>query len=723
MSLSVNSQQAGEWIFPPSTTIAANGYLLIKCNGSTPASTNAGSLNTGESLDGDSGGVYLFNAAGQLVDSVSYGFQVDDLSIGISGGQWRLLSAPTPGAVNAAALTLATNTVLRLNEWMADPADGADWFEIYNTSNRPVDLSTISLTDDPSIVGQSQFIPAPLSFIGAGGFVKWVADADAGQGRNHVNFALDARGESLLVYSVNGASYSLVDAVAYGVQSPNVSQGSLPDGADTVVDFPGSASPGSSNYRLLENVLINEALAHTDPPLEDAIEFYNPTASAVNVGGWYLSNSQDDRQKYQIPAGTTIPAGGYAVIYEYQFNNGTSNAFTLNSAHGDEVWLSAATAGVETGYRATVAFGASFNGVSFGRVPTSTGVDFVPLSQRTFGVDNPSTLAQFRTGTGLTNSGPAISPVVINEIMYNPPEAGAGSTEFIELLNGSGTTVPLYDTAHTTNHWKLGGGVDYTFPDGVSLAADASLLVVNFDPVIDPTALTAFRAFYSISPSVPVYGPYSGKLDNGGDTIELLQPDNPQQAPNPDAGFVPYVIVDRVSYTDELPWPTGAVDGGGLSLHRTGAGVYGNEPLNWFAAAPNPGTADSTTLDTDGDGIPDAAERLMGLNPADPTDAALDPDGDGMSNLQEYLAGTDRLDPNSKLKLDQITVAGNITISFQAISNRTYSVLYNNSLTNSVWLKLTNVPAQSASQKMSVVDPQGGIQARFYRLVTPAIVP
>jgi hypothetical protein len=41
MSLSVNSPQAGEWIFPTGTTIAANCYLLIKCDGATPAATNA----------------------------------------------------------------------------------------------------------------------------------------------------------------------------------------------------------------------------------------------------------------------------------------------------------------------------------------------------------------------------------------------------------------------------------------------------------------------------------------------------------------------------------------------------------------------------------------------------------------------------------------------------------------------------------------------------------
>jgi Immunoglobulin domain len=86
-----------------------------------------------------------------------------------------------------------------------------------------------------------------------------------------------------------------------------------------------------------------------------------------------------------------------------------------------------------------------------------------------------------------------------------------------------------------------------------------------------------------------VVGPYRGKLDNAGDDIELYKPDAPQ--PAPDAGFVPYILVDRVNYQDSAPWPAGAVDGGGLSLQRRNSAQYGNDPVNWVASAPTPGSA------------------------------------------------------------------------------------------------------------------------------------
>src|SRR6185436_4764386 len=148
-------------------------------------------------------------------------------------------------------------------------------------------------------------------------------------------------------------------------------------------------SPEASNYLPLPNVVVNEVLTHTDLPLEDAIELFNPSSNSVALGGWFISNAQTDFKKYRIPNGTSIAGGGYKVFYEYQCNGTNATPFTLNSAHGDQVLLSEADgSGNLTGYRAQVAFGAARNGVSFGRVQTSTGVDFAPLKNRTFGVDS-----------------------------------------------------------------------------------------------------------------------------------------------------------------------------------------------------------------------------------------------------------------------------------------------------------------------------------------------
>ena len=42
---------------------------------------------------------------------------------------------------------------------------------------------------------------------------------------------------------------------------------------------------------------------------EDWFELYNPGAVAVDIGGWWLSNRAGNPMKWQVPAGTVIPAG------------------------------------------------------------------------------------------------------------------------------------------------------------------------------------------------------------------------------------------------------------------------------------------------------------------------------------------------------------------------------------------------------------------------------
>jgi hypothetical protein len=594
MSLSVDELQPGQWIFPSNTIIAANGYLVLWCDGGRAASTNVETyMNVGRSLDGESGGVYLFSSSGQLLNSIEYGFQIDDQSIGRSGLQWRLLASPTPGSTNAAPASLGAATSLRINEWLTQPVNGDDWFELYNTVALPVEMSGLYLTDDLSLVGTNKFRIPALSFIGGNGWVKFVADGNTVNGFNHVNFSLEAKGESLRIYS---PTFTVIDSVYFGRQTPGVSAGRLPDGApipQVAINFPNSATPGDANYVAVENALINEVLTHTSPPLEDAIELFNPTTLPASIGGWYLSNSRSNFKKYRIPDGTTLQAGGFAVFYENQFNNPGlgSDAFSLSSSRGEELWLSEADgAGNLSGRRTRAQFGAQTNGVSFGRFATRLGVDFVAMSQRTFGVDNPASLTDFRMGTGLSNAYPKVGPVVINELMYNPAATNSSDDEYIELHNFGGSAVPLYDTAYPSNTWRLANAVEFTFPTNVNLAAGGYLLVVGFDPSASPATLASFRSKYGLSPSVPIYGPYHGRLDNDDETVELYKPDVPE------AGFVPSVLVEHIHYADRPPWPSGAVDGGGLSLQRRTVSAYGNDPINWAASSPTPGAANSAGI-------------------------------------------------------------------------------------------------------------------------------
>ncbi|HEU0012015.1 MAG TPA: lamin tail domain-containing protein, partial [Verrucomicrobiae bacterium] len=684
-----DSPGAPKFIFPAGAQMMPDSYLRIWCDGLAAASVSPGlSMNCGFSISAQGGGLYLFGTNGQIMNFVEYGVQVADQSIGLSGGQWRLLAAPTPAGANAAPATLGPPSALRINEWMANPARGNDWFELFNSNAQPVDLAGLYLTDDPSITGLNRFQIAPLSFVGAKGFVRFTADGDPSQGKDHVSFNLDAFGETLRLYASNG---TMIDSVDFGFQPLGVSQGRLPDGATSFVTFLTSPTPGEPNYLPLSTVAISEVLSHTDPPLEDAVELANSSGADVDIGGWFLSDSLANLKKYRFANGTSVGANGFRVFYEYQFganvDPGALVPFTFDSARGDLAILSQVDgSGNLTGYRSQFKFGASSNGVSFGRVLTSVGEELAAASGRSFGSDSPATLAQFRSGAGSNNPPPLIGPVVINELMFHPVsgEVENEDEEFVELCNLTTNAVRLYDASFPSNRWRLAGGVDFVFPSSTMMPSRSYLLVVAFDPQLNPAALANFRAKYGVPQTVPIRGPYSGKLDNAGDIVELFRPDAPQMS-GPDAGYVPQICVDRVEYDDASPWPAGA-DGTGASLQRRRPNRYGNEPLSWKAEPPTagrPNVPGSTYTDADADGLPDDWETGHGLSSSNIADADADPDGDGRSSLDEYFDGTDpqlassRLDtPVITMQPQNATAPGGTTTNFSVSASGTAPLRY-----------------------------------------------
>jgi hypothetical protein len=132
----------------------------------------------------------------------------------------------------------------------------------------------------------------------------------------------------------------------------------------------------------------------------------------------------------------------------------------------------------------------------------------------------------------------------------------------------------------------------------------------------------------------------------------------------------------------------------------------------------NLGNATIVTLaDSDGDGIPDVWESAYAAN-----STALDPfgdlDGDGFLNWKEYVAGTDPTNALSYLKVDSLVTSPGAVVSFQAVSNRTYTVQFNHAPGVNPWSKLADVIALATNRVESIPDPASTTN-RFYRIVTP----
>jgi hypothetical protein len=234
MSLSYSASVPRAWVAPAGTVVPAGGYLVIQCDAALPASAT----NTGFGLGASGGGLYLFHnlaASGGLRDSVVWGNQLPDLAIGrIPNGSGAFaLTLPTRGALNTGAATGSLGAVC-VNEWLASPASGADWIELYNTSALPVLIGGNYLTD--TLTNKTKHLIPPLSFIGGDGTTPWLSYwADNSTAPGHVNFALSAGGEAVGLFNAAGLQ---IDAVSFGAQTSGVSEGNYPDGSATILAMP-----------------------------------------------------------------------------------------------------------------------------------------------------------------------------------------------------------------------------------------------------------------------------------------------------------------------------------------------------------------------------------------------------------------------------------------------------------------------------------------------------
>ncbi len=400
---------------------------------------------------------------------------------------------------------------------------------------------------------------------------------------------------------------------------------------------PGTAGAASA----IGGVVVNEVLTSTTPPLVDAIELRNLAAYPVDVTGWYLTDDPADPRKYRIPTTPALAPGEFLVVDEGQFNPtpGAHPSFSLSS-FGDQVYLFSADApGNLTGYSHGFAFDGARDGVSYGRHVNSVGEEqLTPQIERTLGAEN---------------AGPALSPVVLSEIHFHPPMP---EDEFVELRNLTAEPVPLHDPTHPTNTWNV-SGLSFTFPTNISIAPRGFLVLVSSNA-------NGFRARFSIPDTVPILE-YAGGLQNNGERLAVRVPDLPS------ADGVPYYPMDRVRYSTNAPWPINAA-GGGDSLQRLDLAAYADDPINWQAAPPTPGTP--------------------------------------------YPSGQPLMDFGIQLNDDD----GDPELRLFAEGNRTFTIQFADSLENPVWYRLIDIPAQPSNRLEIHRDPAQRT-TRFYRAVTPAV--
>lgn len=263
--LANNYTNITQWKFPQDTIIGAKQFLTVYLDGKTELNTPT-HLHTIFTIPQNSGSVVLsmsINSAPAVFDYLNYSGLTDGYSYGdYPDGQpfyRRNFYCITPGATNNPTNALIT---LFINEWMAsntntlaNPITGVfdDWFELYNPSSEPVYLAGFYLTD--VITNKTKYQIPEGYYVPARGYLLIWADNTPSLNRPdinelHTNFRISKSGSDLALYSPDE---TLIDAVTFGEQSADISEGRYPDGGSVFMQFsaptPGNPNiiPGSTN--------------------------------------------------------------------------------------------------------------------------------------------------------------------------------------------------------------------------------------------------------------------------------------------------------------------------------------------------------------------------------------------------------------------------------------------------------------------------------------------
>ena len=150
----------------------------------------------------------------------------------------------------------------------------------------------------------------------------------------------------------------------------------------------------------------------------------------------------------------------------------------------------------------------------------------------------------------------ADASVTFNEVMYHPA-TNEPALEWVELRNQMAVDVDI-------SGWSIEGGVDFSFPSN-SIVTGRGCIVVALSP-------ESLRAATGLS---SVYGPLTGRLANGGETLRLKN--NSSR------------VVDELSYEVGGDWPV-APDGTGVSLAKKDPETPSSAAGNWTFSSQIGGT-------------------------------------------------------------------------------------------------------------------------------------
>lgn len=223
---------------------------------------------------------------------------------------------------------------IRLNELMSSN-DGtavdengvtSDWIEVMNVSGNAVNLAGYTLAKNQNAANVFEFPdhtlqPGECALVYADSTLKQETGATY-----HAPFKLSSQGGTLMLFSASGTA---VDSVNFPAMSADMSYARQDQSTWKVSSM---ATPGldntAENYTALhqartdsgieitEIVSANgQTVADENGEFYDYFEIHNTTGAAVDVSGWFASDTVGQPTKWRFPDGLVLQPGEYRIVY------------------------------------------------------------------------------------------------------------------------------------------------------------------------------------------------------------------------------------------------------------------------------------------------------------------------------------------------------------------------------------------------------------------------
>ncbi len=254
-------------------------------------------------------------------------------------GEFALPGGAQVGTAQQSHTTQVGSSGVWINEVMASNPDAipddrgqfSDWIEIYNNSDEEFDLSNFGVSDTEQQI--KWLIPSGTRLSPKSYLIIYCSGTESEPGgAMHAPFKLKAgKGKESVV--LTNASGQVIDLLPLPEVTKGASIGRMPENAGRWMEY-AKPTPGFENSEAGRQAY-EASMTNGDIPLvinefqpcneslfpgekgdfPDWIEIYNPSTGAIDVSGFGLSDDRLSPLKWTFPAGTTIDAGGYLLVY------------------------------------------------------------------------------------------------------------------------------------------------------------------------------------------------------------------------------------------------------------------------------------------------------------------------------------------------------------------------------------------------------------------------